>query len=200
MRNTISAMRVCEAKDFLVRQIFEQAEIDGISLSDIEIKMLYFPEVEDPTRTCEEFKTHQSLEDFERKISRLLDNAYTRNKKTNPQTAEEWQSVIDVLSKGDHYLVWLWGCTKSKRIPPMILMRVFAKLAFLIAIVTVVALGMNSLARYFGVPISYFVFSFIAVVLLISWIRPAAAARLTKRTILSIILFLFGRKRSHPSV
>jgi hypothetical protein len=45
-------MRSLEAKDFLVRQIVDQATLDKVSLSDLERRMLYFTEsndaVEDP--------------------------------------------------------------------------------------------------------------------------------------------------------
>ena len=45
-------MRVREAKDFLVQQVSLQAQLEGIELSDLEKRMLYFTEgstaVEDP--------------------------------------------------------------------------------------------------------------------------------------------------------
>jgi hypothetical protein len=59
MKPTIRAMRVREAKDFLVAQTAEQAALEGMPLSDVEKRMMYFTESgyvpEDPIKLSEEF-------------------------------------------------------------------------------------------------------------------------------------------------
>jgi hypothetical protein len=40
----IHLMKVLEAKDFLVRQTAEQAALEGVPLSDLEKRMMYFTE------------------------------------------------------------------------------------------------------------------------------------------------------------
>src|SRR5713101_9480648 len=44
MKLTIRPMRVREAKDFLVAQTAEQAALEGVPLSDLEKRMMYFTE------------------------------------------------------------------------------------------------------------------------------------------------------------
>jgi hypothetical protein len=53
-------MRVREAKDFLVQQTAEQAQLEGVALSELEKRMMYFTESgyvpEDPIALNEEFE------------------------------------------------------------------------------------------------------------------------------------------------
>jgi hypothetical protein len=53
-------MQVREAKDFLVRETAEQARIEGVALSELEKRMMYFVENEemgeDPLALNEEFE------------------------------------------------------------------------------------------------------------------------------------------------
>jgi hypothetical protein len=60
MKLTIRAMQIREAKDFLVAQTAEQAALEGVPLSDLEKRMMYFTESgyvpEDPIKLNEEFE------------------------------------------------------------------------------------------------------------------------------------------------
>src|SRR5437016_2135591 len=103
-----------EAKDFFVQQAAEQAAIEGVPLSDLEKRMMYFTESgyvpEDPIQLNEEFETQYETAEYEQKLSALLHHAYRRLKKENPQRAEQWKEAVRELNKGDHYLsVFLWG-------------------------------------------------------------------------------------------
>jgi hypothetical protein len=75
-------MRVREAKDFLVAQTAEQAALEGVPLSDIEKRMMYFTEgagaTEDPTTLNEEFEAPYERAKYEKKISHFVHNAHTR--------------------------------------------------------------------------------------------------------------------------
>jgi hypothetical protein len=106
-------MQVREAKDFLVRETAEQARIEGVPLSELEKRMMYFVEneemSEDPIALNEEFESEYDTDEYEAKIHRLLHRAYARVKKENPATARQWKEAIGELSKGDHYLPVLWG-------------------------------------------------------------------------------------------
>jgi hypothetical protein len=106
-------MQVREAKDFLVRETAEQARIEGVPLSELEKRMMYFVEneemSEDPIALNEEFETEYDTDEYEAKIHGLLHRAYARVKKENPATARQWKEAIGELSKGDHYLPVLWG-------------------------------------------------------------------------------------------
>ena len=101
-----------EAKDFLVDQTAQQAAIQGIALSDLEKRMMYFTEWDDsggnPIELNEEFESQYDTPDYERKIAGLMRNAYKRIKDENPETKRLWDEAIKQLSRGDHYILVLW--------------------------------------------------------------------------------------------
>jgi hypothetical protein len=105
-------MRDLEAKDFLAQQTAEQAVLENVPLSDLEKRMMYFTESgyvpEDPIKLYDEFQAECDSDQYEDKISKLLQHAYTRIKKENPEAAHQWGEAIRELGKGDHYLLVLW--------------------------------------------------------------------------------------------
>jgi hypothetical protein len=113
MKPTIQPMRIGEAKDFLVAQTVEQAELEGLPLSDLEKRMMYFTEgkeaLEDPTALNDEFEAQYDTTKYEKKISRLMAHAYKRLRKENSEKAVLWDKAIRTIRKGDHYLSVLWG-------------------------------------------------------------------------------------------
>jgi len=107
-------MNTKDAKDFLVQQATEQAALDGVSLSDLERRMMYFVENDetscaDPLALNGEFEAQYDSADYEVKMGRLLRQAYKRLKTESPQRIVEWDDAIRLLSKGDHYLPVLWN-------------------------------------------------------------------------------------------
>jgi hypothetical protein len=115
-------MRVLEAKDFLVRETAEQASLEGVPLSALEKRMMYFTESgevpEDPIKLNDEFEAEYDSAEYEAKIARLLIHAYRRLKKENPETARSWDAAIRELRKGDHYILVMWGQRSSVERPP----------------------------------------------------------------------------------
>jgi hypothetical protein len=111
---------VREAKDFLVGQTAEQARLDGVPLSELEKRMMYFTEgpgaLEDPAKLNEEFEAEYDNEEFEKKISRLMGHAHARLKKQDPVRASRWDTAIRCLQKGDHYILVLAGNTSLGQI------------------------------------------------------------------------------------
>ena len=119
---TIRRMQAREAKDFLVRETAKQASIEGVALSDLEKRMMYFVENEemgeDPLALNDEFEATYDTDEYEAKISGLLHRAYARIKKENPEAAHQWKQAIQDISKGDHYLPVLWrGSSVGKNYP-----------------------------------------------------------------------------------
>jgi hypothetical protein len=112
MKPTIRAMKVREAKDFLVQQAAEQATLEGVPLSDLEKRMMYFTESgyvpEDPIKLNEEFESEHDSGEYEAKISRLLHHAYQRLRKENDAARKNWDLAIRCLRRGDHYLLVMW--------------------------------------------------------------------------------------------
>jgi hypothetical protein len=115
-------VRVQEAKDFLVQQTAEQAQLEGVPFSDLERRMMYFTEIEekpeDPIQLNQEFEAEYDSDEYEAKISKLLHHAQARNKKKNPEAARQWNQAIKVLNKGDHYLWVLWSENSPSERPP----------------------------------------------------------------------------------
>jgi len=97
------------AKEFLVAQIAEQAHLEGVPLSEIERKMLYFSEAE---RTLPEIATVSEIfdreyddQEYEKRIARLIRAARKRAGTTQGLDARSWSDAIATLRNGDHYLV-----------------------------------------------------------------------------------------------
>jgi hypothetical protein len=118
--DTIPAMKVREAKDFLVGQTAEQASLEAVPLSELEKRMMYFTESgyvpEDPIKLNEEFEAECDTDEYEAKISRLLHHAYHRLRKENDAARKNWDLAIKCLRRGDHYLLVMWDLTAER--PP----------------------------------------------------------------------------------
>jgi hypothetical protein len=102
-----------EAKDFLVLKAAEQAQLEGVALSDLEKRMMYFTEsdassCDDPLALNDEFEAQYETPKYETKISELLGHAYRRLKRDDPQGARLWDQAIRCLRKGDHYILVMW--------------------------------------------------------------------------------------------
>ena len=110
-------MRIREAKDFLVAQTAEQAAIEGLPLSDVERRMLYFTESgyvpEDPIKLNQEFEAENDSDKYEARISGLLHHAYRRLRKENDAACKNWDLAIKTLRRGDHYLLVMWDMALS---------------------------------------------------------------------------------------
>ena len=122
VKPTIRQMRIREAKDFLVAQTAEQAALEGVPLSDIEKRMMYFTESgyvpEDPIKLNEEFEAENDSDEYEAKISRLLHHAYRRLRKENDTVRKNWDLAIRCLRRGDHYLLVMWDFAPPGERPP----------------------------------------------------------------------------------
>lgn len=112
-------MSTKQAKDFLADQAAQQATLDGIPLSDLEKRMMYFTEsdpesCDDPIGLNTEFEEKYDTAEYEAKMSQLLRSAYKRLKTENPAGKLQWDDAISALRKGDHYVLVLW-----RQHPPM---------------------------------------------------------------------------------
>jgi hypothetical protein len=94
------------AKEYLIRRILAQAVDDGVALSDIERKMLYFteagwtlPQMNDVSK---EFGRQYDQDRYEAKISGLI----RRLQETQDESAErDWISAVNLLRSEDHYIL-----------------------------------------------------------------------------------------------
>lgn len=131
--------QVSKAKDFLVEQTAVQAALDGVTLTDLEKRMMYFTEgpdaTEDPTVLNDEFEAEYEMATYEAKISKLLHRAYARVRKENPETARTWNESIRFLKKGDHYILVLWGVLRPPYDNLKLLATAFLVVALLLGII-----------------------------------------------------------------
>src|SRR5207245_7062285 len=140
--DTIPAMKVREAKDFLVAQTAEQAALEGVPLSDLEKRMMYFTESgyvpEDPLKLNDEFEAEYDTDEYEVKISRLLRHAYYRLRKENDAARKNWDLAIRCLRRGDHYLMVMWDLAPPGERSPGDSLKLLASSLGIIALAFVV--------------------------------------------------------------
>ena len=100
---------VREAKEFLVARIAEEAQREGVPLSEVERKMLYFTEtawtLPDIMEVNDQFDREYNGAEYEKKIVGLIRNARKRARMEDTQEFEAWAEAIRILSKEDHYLL-----------------------------------------------------------------------------------------------
>jgi hypothetical protein len=102
-----------DAKEFLVGQIVEEADLEGIPLEPVERRMLYFPEAEktplDFDSINDTFERQYGDKGYEKKIRKLIRNARERARASDGATASAWNDAVSVLKTGDHYLLVMLG-------------------------------------------------------------------------------------------
>jgi len=98
-----------EAKEFLVAQISEEAQREGVSLSDVERKMLYFSEtawtLPDMTEVSDKFDEEYDQDQYEKKIAKLIRSAIKRARKESPEINKGWLDAVQRLKREDHYIL-----------------------------------------------------------------------------------------------
>jgi hypothetical protein len=157
-------MKTKQAKDFLVQQATEQADLENVPLSDIEKKMMYFtesdsPSCDNPVELNDEFEAKYDTGEYEAKISCLLHHAYNRLKEEDPQRAGDWEQSIRALRKGDHYILVLWDVEAPSEHPvsdflkPVGLgMLIALGLGILIFLAVVYDINLDRLRKYLPAP------------------------------------------------
>ncbi len=97
------------AKQFLISRVIEEAELEHVSLSDIEKKMLHFTEVHpslpDMYEVNEEFDRNYDSDEYESKIAGLLREARARDREQSPTQAQQGDDALAALKKEDHYIL-----------------------------------------------------------------------------------------------
>jgi hypothetical protein len=107
MRDFSTARR---AKEYLIGEIEKAAEREGVALSEIERKMLYFSEsgwtLPNMLEVNEQFEREYDNNDYERKIVTLIRGMLTRPNRAQDEI-EDWDSAVGKLASEDHYLLVL---------------------------------------------------------------------------------------------
>jgi hypothetical protein len=108
--NTLTPPTAREAKESLVGRIVSRAKRDGVPLSDVERKIMYFSEtawtLPDMAEVSREFDQHYDQDEFERKIARLI-QSIRREQVQDEGGKRNWKNAMKVLRREDHYLLVL---------------------------------------------------------------------------------------------
>lgn len=106
-------MNSVDAKQFLIDRVIEEAELEQVSLSEVERKMLYFTEVQpslpDIYEINAEFERNYDADEYEDKIADFLKSARDRDSRTSPDREQEWKDALSALNKEDHYILVMVG-------------------------------------------------------------------------------------------
>lgn len=98
-----------QAKEFIISKVLQEASVEGVPISEVEKKMLYFSEVEqepdDLYEVNEQFDKQYDAEEYEAKIAGLVKRAYQRDRDSSDQLAQQWLDQIRALQKEDHYIL-----------------------------------------------------------------------------------------------
>ncbi|MGA2849792.1 MAG: hypothetical protein ABSE46_12410 [Terracidiphilus sp.] len=99
------------AKDYLAGQIVDEAKRQGVPLSEVERKMLYFSETDatlpDMMKVSEEFDRDYDQDEYEAKIAGLVRGIEARDETRSEEEKETWYDAVLKLCDGDHYLLVL---------------------------------------------------------------------------------------------
>jgi hypothetical protein len=102
-------MNSADAKQFLIGPVIEEAELQQVSLSEVERKMLYFTEVSpslpDICDVNAEFERNYDAGEYEEKVAALLKNARDRDGRTSSDRKQDWKDALNALKKEDHYIL-----------------------------------------------------------------------------------------------
>lgn len=96
-----------EAKEYLIRRILEQADRDGVALSDVERDMLYFSEtgwtLPNMMFISRVFDQNYDQDKYENKIAHIVRRIYDQL----DSDSDEWNEALLRLREEDHYLLVL---------------------------------------------------------------------------------------------
>jgi hypothetical protein len=102
---------VREAKEFLVSRIVTEAQREGVSLSELERKMMYFSEtgwsLPDTMDVRDAFDRDYDVAEYEEKIGKLIHNFCADCRKNTRDDFLSWKEAVRILRREDNYLLVL---------------------------------------------------------------------------------------------
>lgn len=181
-----------QAKEYLISIIVNEAQREGVPLSEVERKMLYFSEtgwtIPDMTEVNQKFETEYSQLKYEKKIAMLIRGATIRNRKENPEEYDSWLDAVRALRKEDHYLLVMVDQARHSVDPREDRFKLWGTG---MAVAGVIVVGSLLAARYdFDLDKFLRYFPSRSTLSLVMW---AIAACLT--IVYVLLLFLIGRQR-----
>ena len=106
-------MDAVTAKQFLISKVIEQAELEQVSISEVERKMLPFTEVHsslpDIYEVNAQFEQNYDSDQYEAKVATLLKKARNRDREQSPEGDQKWEDALNALKDQDHYILVMTG-------------------------------------------------------------------------------------------
>lgn len=110
-----------EALEYAVGRIAAEAEREGVPLSEVECKMLYFTETSwtlpGIMEVNKEFDRLYDQNEYEAKIAGLIRNFVQRALAENEEEFADWANAIDKISEEDYYLLVMVGVAADSEKP-----------------------------------------------------------------------------------
>lgn len=140
-----------DAKEYLIQRIEAEAKSEGVPLSEVERKMLYFTEtgwtLPDIMEVNAEFERDYDNDEYEQKVLNLAQAIERHNKGKGGADQATWDDAVVKLSEGDHYLLVLInprlvGKPSTKR-PPGDLLKLVLTAVGVVAIIFVAMVLLN---------------------------------------------------------
>ncbi len=132
-----------EAKEFLVSKIVAESQREGVPLSEVERKMLYFSEtawtLPDMAAVNGAFDREYSQAEYEQKIGKLIRNMRTSDRAHNREDFEAWNEAQSALRQEDHYVLVLTAAAESSSLSARRFLKLTA-IALVVACVIVAPL------------------------------------------------------------
>jgi hypothetical protein len=98
-----------EARQFFVDKIVQQAQREGVPLSEDERQMLLWsesaPDSVADAALAKRLSAQISDADYESKIVGLLKSSFKDNSAHDPSAKERWSGALSLLRQGDHYIL-----------------------------------------------------------------------------------------------
>ena len=145
-RDVVPFKTVRDAKGFLAGKIVEEAAREGVPLTEVERKMLYFTEtgwtLPDMKEVSAEFDRDYNQEEYERKIAGLVGRIQASDEAQSELEQGTWDRAVEKLSEGDHYLIVLICAVQPQGNPARHWLKVLA-----IALVLLALAALNSWFR-----------------------------------------------------
>lgn len=125
------------AKEYLIDRIVVRAKQDGVELSEIERKMLYFTEtgwtLPDMAEVSAKFDQEYDQDEYEDKIARIVRRVHET---ATPEDEQAWDDAVEVLRGQDHYLLVLMNrkmVRKASARPPGDMLKLILTAALIVA-------------------------------------------------------------------
>jgi hypothetical protein len=132
-----------DAKEFLVGRIITEAQREGVPLSEVERKMLYFSEtawtLPDIAEVSATFDREYNQAEYEQKIAKLIRQIRANARTDNREEFDAWTEAIRTLGQEDHYLLVLVAAAGASGRPRGDVLRLWVTALAIVCIILVIA-------------------------------------------------------------